>query len=358
MRTVRARCCVVSGLILLGGPAHADLVGVVWERDLFALDGVTPLSDLPGYSGQAVYNIYAHFDDETDQAVGVDGSPTNPFSVYTIEGSGFVNTPPLAGDTPPSSAVAKAIPSVNWDSFMTIGVKLSDQFSTPLIVRAGTPGPNTDSWPTSPATSMNMAWVLPPSVDGQPTPETFAGPNLRVLIMRIVVDDGSVGIEGHFGLLWLDTPEIGGESGVSFAICPGDTTGDGMINVEDMVDVILAWGSDDFVADIYHDGTVDVVDLIIVLLNWGPCAPQTPLAGACCLPSGGCADFTSAGCAALGGEFQGPGVPCTPPPCAPPVGACCFGPLNCTNTTARDCATRGGSYQGDGTACGSGVCGP
>jgi hypothetical protein len=53
----------------------------------------------------------------------------------------------------------------------------------------------------------------------------------------------------------------------------GDANGDGQVNVDDLITVILAWGAcpappQPCEADVNHDGTVDVDDLIMVILNW------------------------------------------------------------------------------------------
>jgi hypothetical protein len=61
---------------------------------------------------------------------------------------------------------------------------------------------------------------------------------------------------------------------------PGDITGDGQVNVDDLIAVILAWGPcpappavGGCPADIAPapdgDGQVNVDDLIMVILNWG-----------------------------------------------------------------------------------------
>jgi hypothetical protein len=55
---------------------------------------------------------------------------------------------------------------------------------------------------------------------------------------------------------------------------PGDTNGDGQVNVDDLVSVILGWGScpnppANCPADVNNDGMVDVDDLVMVILNWG-----------------------------------------------------------------------------------------
>jgi hypothetical protein len=53
--------------------------------------------------------------------------------------------------------------------------------------------------------------------------------------------------------------------------CDADTNDDGMVDVTDLTNVILAWGSDDPSADIDGNGVVDVSDLTAVILAWGAC---------------------------------------------------------------------------------------
>ena len=53
--------------------------------------------------------------------------------------------------------------------------------------------------------------------------------------------------------------------------CEGDTNDDGVVDVEDLVAVILAWGTADANADVDGNGIVDVVDLTTVILAWGNC---------------------------------------------------------------------------------------
>ena len=52
--------------------------------------------------------------------------------------------------------------------------------------------------------------------------------------------------------------------------CPADVTGDGIIDVLDLLEVLGQWGSGGS-ADITGDGVVDVLDLLEVLGAWGPC---------------------------------------------------------------------------------------
>ena len=53
--------------------------------------------------------------------------------------------------------------------------------------------------------------------------------------------------------------------------CASDTNGDLLVDVQDMVNVILAWGTDDAAADVDGSGIVDVNDLVQVVLDWGAC---------------------------------------------------------------------------------------
>jgi hypothetical protein len=53
--------------------------------------------------------------------------------------------------------------------------------------------------------------------------------------------------------------------------CPADLTGDGLVNVQDLVLVILDFGGGPGPADLSGDGHVDVIDLVLVILAWGPC---------------------------------------------------------------------------------------
>jgi hypothetical protein len=57
--------------------------------------------------------------------------------------------------------------------------------------------------------------------------------------------------------------------------CPEDVNDNGMVDVQDLVAVILAWGTSDAAADVNDTGIVDVADLVAVIVKWGPC-PMEP----------------------------------------------------------------------------------
>jgi hypothetical protein len=70
-----------------------------------------------------------------------------------------------------------------------------------------------------------------------------------------------------------NTSEFSACATVSSTVVAGDANGDGEVNADDLVAVILAWGACPAPpaacpADLNHDGDVDADDLTIVILNW------------------------------------------------------------------------------------------
>lgn len=53
------------------------------------------------------------------------------------------------------------------------------------------------------------------------------------------------------------------------APCPADFTGDSVVGVDDLIDLLAAWGTP--AGDITGDGMTDVLDLIDMLAGWGNC---------------------------------------------------------------------------------------
>jgi len=59
---------------------------------------------------------------------------------------------------------------------------------------------------------------------------------------------------------------------LGWPVCPADLTGDGVVDVLDLLEVLAAWGPcPDCPEDITGDGIVDVLDLLEILSAWGPC---------------------------------------------------------------------------------------
>ena len=53
--------------------------------------------------------------------------------------------------------------------------------------------------------------------------------------------------------------------------CTGDINGDGMVGINDLLEVVAYWGAADTPADVNGDGIVDVADLLAVVEAWGAC---------------------------------------------------------------------------------------
>jgi len=65
------------------------------------------------------------------------------------------------------------------------------------------------------------------------------------------------------------TPEFGPVLVVEYTTTPGDATGDGVVDIDDLLAVIGVWGPClDCAADLDGDGVVDVDDLLMVIGNW------------------------------------------------------------------------------------------
>ncbi len=97
--------------------------------------------------------------------------------------------------------------------------------------------------------------------------------------------------------------------------------GNGAVDVDDLILVILSWGQSGVPADINGSGTVDVDDLIAVILGWGPCA-------------GG---QVKCGTKGLGDCYEAHGAPgCAEPACCAAV--CAIDPYCCDTQWDAICA--------------------
>jgi hypothetical protein len=65
---------------------------------------------------------------------------------------------------------------------------------------------------------------------------------------------------------------------VTLPSVPGDVNGDGCVNIDDLLEVVGAWGpcplsppAPPCAPDIVPTGTVDIDDLLLVISSWGGC---------------------------------------------------------------------------------------
>ncbi len=135
--------------------------------------------------------------------------------------------------------------------------------------------------------------------------------------------------------------------------CP-DTNADGLVDSQDLNDVLGAFGcmTGCGSADLDADGDVDSDDLNLVLGAFGSeCEPLDE--GACCFGDD-CLSIDEASCAIAQGSFLGVGTTCDDCETTPaPTGPCCFGddPNECSILTLPECIDSGGVFLFDGTSC-------
>ncbi len=70
-------------------------------------------------------------------------------------------------------------------------------------------------------------------------------------------------LEGGF---WPGAGEVGGKS-----ICLWDLDADGSVAINDLLDLLAAWGSVPGGPPDFDGGGVGISDLLALLTNWGPC---------------------------------------------------------------------------------------
>ena len=78
-----------------------------------------------------------------------------------------------------------------------------------------------------------------------------------------VCDNSPVNIEGPYA-------DLGGNT-ICVAECVSDVNGDGTVDVNDLLQVIAAWGNPGGDEDINADGSVDVNDILLLIAGWGAC---------------------------------------------------------------------------------------
>jgi len=93
-----------------------------------------------------------------------------------------------------------------------------------------------------------------------------------VSYLTIEAKDGLAGLSAGTGLP-TDFVEVDLSALGECVDCPADVTGDGVVDVLDLLAVLAAWGASGggLPEDITGDGIVDVLDLLEVLGAWGPC---------------------------------------------------------------------------------------
>ena len=116
--------------------------------------------------------------------------------------------------------------------------------------------------PTGPGTS--GGWI-PVSFIVSDIPGISNSDSMRLRFIASDLNEGSV-IEAG-----VDTVLVSAIECNDAPSCTGDTNGDQLVNVEDLLAVIGAWAQSNPICDFDESGTVDVADLLIVIGAWGSC---------------------------------------------------------------------------------------
>ena len=212
-----------------------------------------------GFTGLTAWRIYVNFDDPSDILWAVFGSPDHPMVVTSTNGL-FHNDPLFDSLWYPDNLTGSPFYywANQWDTYVTIGDHWPTGVDPSLSPGFGEEVGNF----TGNFTTSNAAWFIPLSIPQQGMPDEYG----RVLIAQFVVAQGQH-ISGILNLAYSNGEHMLDQEFNSFVL--GDINGDGIVNVDDLLLVLAAWGPNPgHPADLNGDGVVNVEDLSIVLANW------------------------------------------------------------------------------------------
>ncbi len=200
--TLRTLVGVMTPLILTGSVQAGFL-------------GISTVSK-PNEFGLLVVNVYAIFDrpdpgdGSGDHMVAVAGTPNNPLNIKVIGGT-FYNSP-FGQDYAPYATFFPIFPSLEYDTFVTIGVKAVGEGYQPSDTLTISPGFPTGITGNSLAGTTFFWAVIPTVPQGDPFDpiNSFAG-NGQILIGQFSTADGTA-IQGTMRVAYVSN----GRSGVSF----------------------------------------------------------------------------------------------------------------------------------------------
>ncbi len=188
----------VSAPLILTGSVSAGFVGikVVGKETGF----------IPGVGELFVCNVYAVFDRPDDEMIAVAGTPNNPLNIFVKQGKWYqdpqgTNTAPFLQFLPGTSG------ALAFDTFVTIGTKVDDLFSTldDVSTTPGFPFGNSSLTATS-----STAWFILPSGPGN---GGLGAPNAngQVLIFQgsFIKDGIAKGIAGQMLLSFTSNGVVG-----------------------------------------------------------------------------------------------------------------------------------------------------
>ncbi len=198
--TLRTLVGVATPLILTGS-VQAGFLGI-------------STASKPNPFGLLVVNVYADFDRPGEDLVGViAGTMYAPMLIQVIGGTFYNHA--LGTDRAPHDHLLAAFPSLEFDSFVTIGVKVVGPNGQPfdhMVIISGFPGVSGTQLYTT-----YSGWAITPEEPAADpfNPDFFAGDG-RVLIGQFSTADGSA-IQGTMLLQYISKGVVG-QSVVSFFV--------------------------------------------------------------------------------------------------------------------------------------------
>ncbi|UCD74429.1 MAG: hypothetical protein JSV91_11635 [Phycisphaerales bacterium] len=134
-----------------------------------------------------------------------------------------------------------------------------------------------DNWPASPSYSRNTFKQAGETVDVELLPGLCAYWSWQFTLDA----DSQAQVEDVKFAVWAQEPlplgpaEVYQAKMIAYPFsepCPADVNTDGIVNIDDLFQVLGAWGTcDDCPEDVNDDGLVDIDDIFDILAAWGPC---------------------------------------------------------------------------------------
>jgi hypothetical protein len=262
---------LLGGSLLLGASAEAALLGLCGKR----VQAGMPIGD----SAWDVWRVYAQLDNYVDTVELISGNAANPIIITSLDGPFYQNEDLGPNNTEPNELVFVAFPDLEWDTFVTIGRATLD-FDVGATVTQDVFPPGGPGFGTDELIIDGGAWYRIPG-----NAATFPDQRLRVLIGQFTIPAGGR-LEGTTRV----AGEFDGESlqilGQTFSIpadgecvceycpagVPADTNADGVVDVDDLINVLADWGTDGAThgGDVTGDGVVDVDDMLAVIQAMSP----------------------------------------------------------------------------------------
>jgi hypothetical protein len=169
----------LGGSLLLGSAAQAAFTGLAVESK----DNTFGIFNC---------NVYACFDDPLDRGYAVAGTPGNPLNIEVTDGTFYQNAFNVA-PTAPAMAFFPSFPSLEFDTFVSIGTKVAEGGVVSL-----SPGFTNASFGPSSLTGTNIGWFVTP-VDALAVPDADG----KVFLGSFSTQDGTQ-IVGSLLLQWDD----------------------------------------------------------------------------------------------------------------------------------------------------------